>query len=163
MRTMKILFICMGNICRSPAAEGIFKSLVEAEKLTETIYIESAGTTGYHSGECADSRMVRHALKRGYDLNSHKARMFNPQKDFENFNYIITMDNDNYSGILELDKTGRYAHKVKKVTQFSKIYNEEEVPDPYFGGSKGFEYVLDLLEDSCSELLERIKDELKNL
>jgi protein-tyrosine phosphatase len=160
MDKMKILFICMGNICRSPAAEGIMRSLVEEEGLTNQIYIDSAGTIDYHTGECADDRMILHAEKRGYDLNPHRARMFNPLIDFKEFDYLITMDNTNFSDILRHDRTGANRHKVYKITSFSTKYEEEEIPDPYYGGTGGFEYVLDLLEDSCRGLLERIKNEL---
>lgn len=149
----------MGNICRSPAAEGIMRSLVTEAGMQNDIYIDSAGTIDYHSGECVDSRMMRTALNRGYDLNTHRARMFNPESDFKNFDYILTMDNSNYSDIIRLDKSRKYLSKIFKITSFCKKYNEDEVPDPYFGGTLGFEYVIDLLEDACSNLLKRIKDE----
>jgi protein-tyrosine phosphatase len=158
----KILFICMGNICRSPAAEGVMRSMIEEKNLSESIHIDSAGTLDYHTGECADSRMVSHAAERGYDLTPHRARQFNPRKDFEEYDYIITMDNSNYSDIVKLDPKNKYRHKIHKITSFSKKYNEVEVPDPYYGGSQGFEFVLDLLEDSCRQLLEKIKDESEN-
>jgi protein-tyrosine phosphatase len=162
MYEKKILFICMGNICRSPAAEGVMRSLLEEENMADKVYIDSAGTLDYHEGECADQRMLKHASIRGFDLNPHRARQFDPYNDFEEYDYIITMDNSNYSDIKKLDPENKYASKIQKITSFSKKYNEKEVPDPYYGGSQGFEFVLDLLEDSCSQLLEKIKDELNN-
>ncbi len=153
----KILFVCMGNICRSPSAEAVMKYLVEKENLTDKIFIDSAGTIGYHAGEPADPRMRKHAEKRGYNLTSI-ARQFRLQ-DFEEFDYIVVMDHDNYRDIRALDKENKYAHKVFKMTQFSSN-GYEEVPDPYYGGPQGFENVLDILEDSAKGLLEKVKSEL---
>jgi protein-tyrosine phosphatase len=152
----------MGNICRSPAAEGVMRSLLEEEGLSELVYLDSAGTLDYHTGDFADRRMIQHALKRGYDLNSHQARQFDPRNDFDEYDYIITMDNSNYSDIIRLDPAKKYRNKIHKITSFSKKFKEEEIPDPYYGGSQGFEYVIDLLEDSCRQLLEKIKNELGN-
>jgi len=137
-------------------------SLVESQNLDKRIYISSAGTLDYHTGECADERMIKHAAGRGYDLNPHRAKQFDPHNDFREYDYIVTMDNSNYGDIKRLDRTGEYRDKIHKITSFSKKYNHEEVPDPYFGGRKGFELVLDLLEDSCAGLLDRIKNELNN-
>jgi protein-tyrosine phosphatase len=156
MHQKKILFVCMGNICRSPAAEGIMRSLVEKHNLTSHIYIDSAGTLDYHAGECADDRMLRHAARRGYDLNPHRARQFDPDRDFDDYDYIVTMDDSNYSGIKALDPNNKYRDKIWKITSFSSRYNEKEIPDPYYGGSQGFDYVLDLLEDSCRQLLVKV-------
>lgn len=157
----KVLFVCMGNICRSPAAEGVFKSLVKSQNLENQIKVDSCGTIGYHSGELPDLRMRRHASHRGYELTS-RARQFNPQKDFVEFDYIVTMDNDNYSDILNLDKNNLYKHKIFKMTSFCSDNSIKEVPDPYYGGSDGFEYVLDILEDSTKNLLNKIKSDVKN-
>jgi protein-tyrosine phosphatase len=156
----KILFVCMGNICRSPAAEGIAKKLAERKGLDGTIEIDSAGTLDYHTGELPDSRMIKHASKRGYILDS-LARQFNPKKDFEYFDYIVTMDNDNYDKITSLDKNNEYNNIIFKMVSFSKKQMVNEVPDPYYTGSDGFEFVLDILEDSVEGLLNKVEDDIR--
>ncbi len=160
MENKKILFVCMGNICRSPAAEGIMKHFVEAQNLNNRIFVDSAGTIGYHAGEHADARMIEHASRRGYDLTS-VSRKFNPDTDFDNFDYIITMDNDNYDDIRHLDRKKLYADKLYKMTDFSSSIKVSEVPDPYYSGPDGFERVLDILEDACKGLLKKVKDEFQ--
>ena len=159
METIRILFVCMGNICRSPAAEGIFRTMVEKEKLTERIEIDSAGTIDYHAGESPDPRMKFHAASRGYFLKS-KARQFDPKTDFENFDYIITMDNEIFNEITRLDKRNVYNSKIHNMVEFSRLIKADEVPDPYLGGPEGFEKVMDILVDACRGLLKRLKDEL---
>lgn len=156
----KVLFVCMGNICRSPAAEGVFRKLVESEKLENFIVIDSAGTIGYHIGELPDSRMRKHAKQRGYELTS-RARQFNPAIDFNNFDYIVTMDDDNFSNITSLDNKVIYKNKIYRMCDFSSDKTIKEVPDPYYGGSDGFELVLDILEDSTKNLLKKIKSDAK--
>ena len=160
MGDIKIIFVCMGNICRSPAAEGIFKSMVEKEKLSDRIEIDSAGTIGYHAGESPDPRMKSHAADRGYFLKSI-ARQFDPHSDFEKFDYIITMDDEIFKEIRALDKKTKYQDKIHKMTEFSRYIKAEEVPDPYLGGPEGFEKVMDILVDACRGLLNRIKNEFK--
>lgn len=155
----RVLFVCMGNICRSPAAEGVFKKLVKSENLDKLIEVDSAGTIEYHSGELPDTRMRKHALQRGYDLTS-RARQFNPAKDFDEFDYIVTMDDDNYSNIMDLDKNNLYKRKIFKMTSFSSDKSVSKVPDPYYGGSEGFENVLDILEDCTNNLLVKIKSDV---
>jgi protein-tyrosine phosphatase len=156
----KILFVCMGNICRSPAAEGIAKKLLKDRGLNGTIEIDSAGTLGYHSGESPDQRMIKHASKRGYTLDSG-ARQFDARKDFDEFDYIVTMDDDNYSEISSLDKKNNYKNKIFKMVSFGKNININEVPDPYYSGSSGFELVLDILEDSVEELINKVEDDIR--
>jgi protein-tyrosine phosphatase len=156
-----VLFVCMGNICRSPAAEGIFKKFVEDAKLDNIISVDSAGTIGYHSGEMPDARMRQHAKVHGYNLN-HKARQFNPEQDFEQFDYIITMDNENYANILRMDNKYLYFKKVFKMADFISDKNVSEVPDPYYGGAEGFEFVIDILEDGSNNLLTKIKKDLES-
>ena len=156
----KILFVCMGNICRSPAAEGIAKKLMEKKGLNGSIEIDSAGTLGYHEGEKPDARMIKHASKRGYVLDS-QARQFNPKKDFEHFDYIVTMDDDNYSEITSLDGKNEFRNKVFKMVSFGKNVNVNEVPDPYYSGSQGFEIVLDILEDSIEGLFSKVEDDIR--
>ncbi len=155
---INILFVCMGNICRSPSAEAVMKFLVEKENLSDKVFIDSAGTIGYHAGEEADARMKAHASKRGYKLTSI-ARQFK-LSDFEDFDYIVVMDRDNLRDILALDPSGKYRHKIFMMTDFSSN-GYEEVPDPYYGGPQGFENVLDILEDSSKGLLNKIKKELQ--
>lgn len=156
---IKVLFVCLGNICRSPAGESIFRHLVVKEGLSNKIFIDSAGTIGYHSGERSDSRMIRHAEKRGYEM-THLARKFDPHKDFEEFNYILVMDNNNYKDIKALDKKGQYSEKIFRIADFS-TNGIKEVPDPYYGGPEAFEYVLNLLEDACKSFLNNIKTQLE--
>lgn len=160
MGDIKILFVCMGNICRSPAAEGILKTMVEKEKLSDRIEIDSAGTIDYHTGESPDPRMKFHAADRGYFLKSI-ARQFDPGNDFEKFDYIITMDDEIFKEIKALDKKKNYRDKIHRMTEFSRYVKADEVPDPYMGGPEGFEKVMEILVDACRGLLNRIKNELK--
>ena len=157
---IKVLFVCTGNICRSPAAEGIFKKFVRDANLENDISIDSAGTIGYHSGELPDARMRKHASARGYNLDS-RARQFNPKKDFEEFDYIITMDNYNYTDLIQLDRKKLYTNKLFKMADFISDKNISEVPDPYYGGAEGFEFVIDILEDGTKNLLTKIKKDLE--
>lgn len=155
MDKKKILFVCLGNICRSPAAEGIMKSLVAKKGLEKFISVDSAGTIGYHTGDQPDTRMMAHASKRGYHLN-HSARKFDPISDFEYYDYIITMDNSNYADINALDRNGKYKNKIFKMIQFLDSNEVDEVPDPYYLGPQGFENVLNVLEEACNGLLGQI-------
>ncbi|PID59674.1 MAG: protein tyrosine phosphatase [Ignavibacteriae bacterium] len=148
----------MGNICRSPSGEAVMNKLVKRAGLQEEIQCDSAGTIAYHEGEQADARMKHHALKRGYRLTS-VARKFR-EEDFTNFDYIIAMDNDNYNDLLKFDREGKYQNKIFKMTDFAQEGKYSEVPDPYYGGSEGFENVLDILGDSCNGLLEFIKKKI---
>ena len=159
---LKVLFVCMGNICRSPAAEGIFKKIIKNAHLDYKIEVDSAGTLDYHEGELPDARMRKHALNRGYNLDSH-ARQFNPKKDFDKFDYIITMDDDNYADIIHSDYNKIYRNKIYKMADFSSDKNIKEVPDPYYGGANGFENVLDILEDSTTNLLNKIQADVERL
>ena len=144
----------MGNICRSPSGEAVMNALIEKNNLQDKIMCDSAGTIAYHTGEHADARMQKHAIKRGYNLTSLARQI--KHHDFDDFDYIVAMDTDNYNNVLALDKQEKYKNKVSMMMDFAKKYNDKNVPDPYYGGEQGFEYVLDLLEDACSGLLKHI-------
>ena len=151
----RILFVCMGNICRSPCAEGIMQFLIKQQGLEDEIECDSAGTIDYHQGASADPRIREYAGLRGYELNSI-ARKFVLQ-DFEIFDWIITMDENNYSQIRLLDPNSSFTHKIRRMTDFCETTKISSVPDPYYGGSRGFETVIDILEDACGEFLKYIK------
>lgn len=150
----KILFVCLGNICRSPSAEGVFKHLVEKNNIANKFFVDSAGTAAYHTGENADHRMRKHALNRGIDLTS-RARQIQ-KADLEEFDFILCMDRSNLNNVKALDLSNQYSKKIKLMTDYAKELSYNEVPDPYYGGSQGFELVLDILEDACNGLLEEI-------
>jgi protein-tyrosine phosphatase len=154
---IKILFVCMGNICRSPSGEAVMNKLVRKAGLENEIECDSAGTIAYHEGEQADARMKRHALKRGIRLTSIARKFRNI--DFEYFDYIIAMDKENYSDLLSFDKDKIFRNKIFMMTDFSFNGKYSEVPDPYYSGPEGFELVLDILEDSCAGLLKKIRNE----
>ena len=152
---MRILFVCMGNICRSPAAEGVFKAMIKKRGLTAMLSCDSAGIIGYHEGEGAYHKMKNVAFKRGYRLDSI-SRPVNPAKDFERFDMLIGMDDQN---IRDLNKmAGSNANRVKnhKITDFCHRRDYSFVPDPYYGDTRDFELVIDLLEDGCEGLINSI-------
>ncbi|MDX9748466.1 MAG: low molecular weight protein-tyrosine-phosphatase [Paludibacter sp.] len=154
MSSKKILFVCLGNICRSPMAEGIFRKLVADKGLETSFVIDSAGTSAYHSGELPDARMRQHASRRGYHLNSRSRRI--QQEDLEIFDLIIGMDNHNVERLFGMAKTSEQQSRIKRMTDFCRIHRATEIPDPYYGGDSGFEHVIDLLEDACEGLLEEL-------
>ncbi len=156
MSRKKILFVCLGNICRSPSAEAVFSGLVNKEGLTGKYEIDSAGTGPWHVGKPADKRMQQHAVRRGYDLTSI-GRQFNPESDFDRFDMIVAMDDENVETLRGLARNKKDMEKIHKMTDFSKEWGYNEVPDPYYGGEEGFELVLDLLEDACKGLLDETK------
>lgn len=160
MEKYKLLFVCMGNICRSPAAEGIMKSIINKNNYSDLIEVDSAGTIDYHSGELPDARMRRHARNRGYELVS-RARVFT-SLDFKSFDKIIVMDNENYADVTLLTSDENDINKVFKLTDFCTKHKIPIVPDPYYGGDSGFEHVLDLLEDGCENLFNIIKKEIES-
>lgn len=154
----KILFVCLGNICRSPAAEGIFKSIIEKQGKSNDYIVDSAGTSGYHIGDLPDKRMRKHGSMRGYDFNS-LSRKFSIE-DFLDFDYIITMDDSNYNNVTRLASTLEDRDKVKKMVDYlQKDFPYDHVPDPYYEGADGFELVLDLLEDACEGLYKTLETE----
>lgn len=151
----RILFVCLGNICRSPAGEGIMKKLIKNEGLEDRIEIDSAGTSGYHIGELPDSRMRQHGAKRGYSFDS-RSRKFTAN-DFDNFDLILAMDDSNYANILRLSPDLESDKKAHRMVEYSQKYQHDHIPDPYYSGADGFELVLDLLEDACQGLLTEVK------
>jgi protein-tyrosine phosphatase len=155
---MKILFVCLGNICRSPAGENIMNALIERDHLSHLIQCDSAGTSGYHIGSPPDARMTAAAQKRGIPFKG-EGRQFT-RRDFENFDLILAMDKANYRDILRLDPRAEYGDKVKTICSYCRNHRDREVPDPYYGGEAGFEYVMDLLTDACEGLLQKIKSDL---
>ena len=152
----RLLFVCMGNICRSPTAEGIMLHLIRKDGLEELIECDSAGTHGYHVGEPADWRMLNHAQIRGYDLPSC-SRKIHPASDFPYYDWILVMDDRNYQDVIDLDSFREYASKIRRITDFCQMMKANEVPDPYYSGDAGFELVIDILEDACVGLMERLK------
>lgn len=148
---IRLLFVCMGNICRSPSAEAVMKKLVKDKGLEEQFEIDSAGTIGYHAGERADQRMRTHASRRGYDLDSLSRPVVTD--DFYSFDLIIGMDDHNISELKRKAPDWGSVEKIHKMTDFARNKTYDHVPDPYYGGADGFELVLDLLEDACEGLL----------
>jgi protein-tyrosine phosphatase len=144
-----ILFVCMGNICRSPTAEGVFRKLVSDAGRASEFEIDSAGTIGYHAGNMADSRMRSAAEGRGYRLDSI-ARRIEPA-DFERFEMIVTMDDANFFDVNAINPGS--GAEVVRMCDFCEEHEVTEVPDPYYGGEAGFQIVIDILEDACSNLL----------
>lgn len=161
MDKTRILFVCLGNICRSPSAEAVMKSLVQKEGFGDFFEIDSAGIVDAHEGEPADARMKRHAIIRGYHLTSI-SRPVNPQHDFRHFDMIIGMDDQNISDLMRLAPDETAKKKIFKMTDFSHSGHYGIVPDPYYGGDQGFEMVLDILEEACEGLLHHIKNQSKH-
>jgi protein-tyrosine phosphatase len=147
----KLLFVCLGNICRSPSAENIMNQLISEAGLGTKITCDSAGTSGYHIGAAPDRRMNMAANKRGLELVG-QSRKLKPS-DLLNFDLILAMDRENYQDILYLDREGKYENKIRMMCDFATIKPDQEVPDPYYGGADGFDYVIDLLYDACTGLL----------
>jgi protein-tyrosine phosphatase len=151
---IRVLFVCTGNICRSPTAEGIFRKLVNDAGLGGRIHADSAGTHGYHVGELPDDRTCRAAMLRGYDLSKLRARKFE-RDDFRRFDFVLAMDRENHAHLARLAQPSE-GHKLKMMMEYARRFPGREVPDPYYGGPHGFELVLDMLEDASRGLLETI-------
>ena len=156
-KPIRVLFVCLGNICRSPAAEGVFLHLLAREGLEQSFHVDSAGTGGWHVGRPADPRMRAAAARRGIDLPS-RARQLEPA-DLQRFDLILTMDGDNLAAVQELaQRQGTESRAaVSPMVHYCRTFRDREVPDPYYGGEEGFEHVLDLLEDACGGLLEKLR------
>jgi len=148
---LRLLFICLGNICRSPAAEGVMKFIVEREGRTDDFEIDSAGIGGWHVGQLPDQRMRRCGAKRGYNFNS-RARQFTVD-DFERFDLIFVMDRDNFFDVVNRAQTEEDRDKVVMLSEYMVHHpGQHYIPDPYYGNEHDFEFALDLIEDACEEL-----------
>jgi protein-tyrosine phosphatase len=154
---VKVLFVCMGNICRSPTAQGVFARLLKERGLEERIRIDSAGTHGYHVGSAPDPRACEAAMRRGVDLREQRARRLTPV-DFEEFDYVLVMDRENLAAAQEVCPPA-YGGKLRLLLEFAADIGFDEVPDPYYGGAAGFERVLDLVEAAAEGLLAHIRRE----
>lgn len=150
---VRVLFVCLGNICRSPTAQGVFEELVKKENLEGEISADSAGTGTWHLGHPPDERATESAKRRGLDISTQKARRLSPE-DFDRFDYILTMDKENFRTVSSM-ASGEA--EVRPFLEYAKDSPESEVPDPYFGGGRGFERVLDLVEEASNGLLDDIK------
>ena len=155
MSKIRVLFCCMGNICRSPMAHGYFEHLVREAGLGERIEVDSAGTHAYHIGEPPDPRAQQTAQRRGVDLSTQRARKA-LREDFTEFDYVLAMDRDNYTILADLCPTGE-EHRLHLFLEFAPQLSEREVPDPYYGGAAGFERVFDMVEAAAQGLLEDIR------
>lgn len=156
----KVLFVCMGNICRSPAAEGILKKYINEKHLENKIFVDSAGTIDYHVGEKPNPRMLKAASERGFNL-THICRQFNPIFDFKHFDYIFYMDKQNFNEIAYYDIKKEYSHKILSTAGFCTRHNVSIVPDPYYGTMDDYHNVVEILEDACQGILERLIKEIE--
>lgn len=150
----RLLFVCMGNICRSPTAEGVFRKLLGVRHLENRFEVDSAGTHGYHVGEPPDPRTQRAAAARGYDLSQMRARKVAPQ-DIEYFDLILAMDKTNLDNLRRITVPEKH-QKLRLFMEFAKNYDDDEVPDPYYGLGYGFDVVIDMVEDASRGLLEAL-------
>jgi len=154
----RVLFVCMGNICRSPTAEGVLRQFIRQNNLGDKVEVDSAGTHGYHVGEAPDSRTQRAAAVRGYNLSQLRARKV-ARQDLDYFDLVLAMDKNNLDNLQRL-ASPEQQEKIRLFMDFSKNFDDNEVPDPYYGLGHGFDLVLDMVEDAAQGLIEDIKDKL---
>ena len=154
MSKTKILFVCLGNICRSACAEAVMKQVVAERGLAADFEIDSAGLISYHTGEMADPRMRQHAAARGINITSIARKI--TTADFSHFDYIIGMDDDNIRRLLDIAPDESSHQKISKMSNYCRTFHANSVPDPYYGGPKDFELVLDLLDDACNGLIDSL-------
>jgi len=155
---VKVLMVCMGNICRSPTAHGVLRDKLAQQQLQTQIAVDSAGTHNYHPGSPPDDRAQHHARRRGYDLSELRARQVRAA-DFVQADLILAMDWDNLA-LLQEGFPVAHQHKLRRLTEFCQLRQQETVPDPYYGGAQGFEQVLDLVEDACDGLIAHLRTRL---
>lgn len=153
-----VTFVCMGNICRSPTAHGVFRDRVARAGLAEWVRVESAGTHGWHEGAPPDARSQQHAARRGYDLSDLRSRPLK-HDDFLRADLLLVMDDDN-EAVARSRCPDEHRHKLRRLTEFCRHHRSPVVPDPYAGGAAGFEHVLDLIEDACEGLLAHVVEQL---
>lgn len=154
---MTILFICLGNICRSPAAEAVMRHEIQLQGLDARIQVASAAIGPWHVGELPDSRMRRHAARRGYQLNS-RGQQFDASY-FDRFDYIVVMDEDNYRAVTSQARNADERRRVIRMRDYFQKYNgRDSVPDPYYGSDRDFDIALDLIEDGCRQLLKKLTE-----
>jgi protein-tyrosine phosphatase len=156
----KIVFVCLGNICRSPTAEGVFQHLVNERGLEPYFYVDSAGTSAYHIGEAANSKSRQTANKHGIELRS-RARRFESD-DLHEFDLIIAMDRENLENIKALDSKSSFEDKIILLREYDSVSGDGEVPDPYYGGIDGFQNVFDIVKRSCDSLLDELEENIEN-
>lgn len=158
---IRVLFVCLGNICRSPTAHGVMLGLLESEGLNDQVFVDSAGTAGWHIGKTPDPRSQQAALARGVDISDQRARQVSAE-DFETFDYVLAMDRSNLDDLKALyTSNGSQGTEPKLFLRaFGRSFDEHEVPDPYYGGEAGFRHVLDLVEDACDGLLADIRQKM---
>ncbi|WP_273429010.1 low molecular weight protein-tyrosine-phosphatase [Chitinibacter tainanensis] len=153
-----VLMVCTGNICRSPTADGVLRQLVAVQGLQDVIEVDSAGTYDYHVGEAPDRRAQQHARKRGYDLSNLRARQV-AASDFSRFDLILAMDKGHFAALRQRCPA-EFHSKIQLFLDYAAAFQEDEVPDPYYGGAEGFEHVLDLVEDGCRGVLAHVQHQL---
>jgi len=156
---IRVLFVCLGNICRSPTAHGVLLARLEEEGLSDQVMVDSAGTADWHTGKAPDPRSQKAALVRGVDISDLQARQVNAA-DFETFDYILAMDRANYADLQAIHEQQGGTPPKLFLRAFGRSFDEHEVPDPYYGGEAGFRHVLDLIEDACDGLIADIRTRL---
>ncbi|UCV06134.1 low molecular weight protein-tyrosine-phosphatase [Dechloromonas denitrificans] len=159
--SFRVLLVCMGNICRSPTAEGVLRQYIKNNELGDRVEVDSAGTHGYHVGEAPDARTQRAAAARGYNLTQFRARKV-ARQDLDYFDLILAMDRSNLENLLRM-ATPEQKTRIKLFMEFAKNFDDEEVPDPYYGLGHGFDLVLDMVEDGAQGLIDEIRGRLAKL